>query len=99
MIKYYGSQFCPNCKQFKYNLDKYNLDYEFIDISDNLKNLKDFLYIRDTNKKFDRMKEMNGIGIPCIIIDEKNVEIHWRNYLLDLGYKIYNLNDECEEDC
>lgn len=98
MIKFFGSHFCPNCKQFLYNLKKYSLDFEFHDISDNLLELKQFLILRDNNKKFERMKEMNGIGIPCII-DDNNIEFHWKDYLHDLGYKVYNLSDLCEDEC
>ena len=40
MVKVYGSKMCPDCMRCTGNLDANGLEYEFVDINRNLKNLK-----------------------------------------------------------
>ena len=47
MLKIYGSDLCPDCIECKYNLDRNNIEYENKDITRNLKDLKEFLKLRD----------------------------------------------------
>jgi len=47
VLKIYGSMLCPDCVQCREDLDKANVSYEYLDFSDNLKNLKDFLILRE----------------------------------------------------
>ena len=47
MFKIYGSAKCPDCINCKANFDEYKIEYEFIEILDNLQNLKRFLHYRD----------------------------------------------------
>jgi glutaredoxin-related protein len=98
MIKVYGSKMCHNTRDFRKNLDRLNIDYQFIDINLNLSNLKEFLLIRDTNKQFERIKEQNGIGIPTILDEDGNVITRWTKYLENLGYDIVLENEECIDD-
>ena len=98
MIKVYGSKMCGNTKNFRYNLDYYKIEYEFIDINESLKNLKEFLKFRDTSPKYNRIKEQGGIGLPTIINQDGSLILRWREFLEDLGYKIQNRSEECIDD-
>jgi len=45
MIKVYGSHMCRESRQLQENLDANDIRYQFIDINENLRNLKRFLRI------------------------------------------------------
>ncbi len=85
MIKIYGSKLCPNCEHAKLNFDYYHIPYEYIDINESLKNLKEFLYIRDNNPMYDEIKKKNLIGIPTIALDNDSYTFDWCTILKDAG--------------
>ncbi len=49
------------------------MEFEYLDITENLMNLKQFLKIRDTDKQYDSVRGGLTIGIPCI---DNDGEIH-----------------------
>ena len=81
MLKIYGSMLCPDCVQCLADLDKAGVAYEYLDFSDNLKNLKEFLNIRDCDPIFADAKRQGSIGIPCIIDEQGSVQLDWRVYV------------------
>lgn len=66
MIKLYGSALWPDCDPVKEVLSAKNIKYAYLDITTNMRFLKDFLKIRDNNSDFDNIKKENKIGIPLI---------------------------------
>ena len=81
MLKIYGSMLCPDCVQCREDLDKSGIPYEYLDFSENLKNLKEFLAIRDGNPIFDAVREAGGIGIPCLVDENGKVSLSWEKYV------------------
>lgn len=81
MLKIYGSMKCPDCVQCREDLDKAGVPYEYLDFADNLKNLKEFLSIRDSSPLFDAVRQAGSIGIPCIVDEEGTVSLDWEVYL------------------
>ena len=81
MLKIYGSKMCPDCVACKANFDYYHIDYEFIDINKDLRNLKEFLILRDTLPVFDRLKKIHDIGLPAIMKEDGSVFTDWESYL------------------
>ena len=82
MIKIYGSMLCGDCVQCREALDKANVPYEYLDFSDNLKHLKEFLSIRDTHTLFQQVREEGSIGIPCIVKEDGTVTLDWSELLM-----------------
>ena len=80
-MKIYGTVLCGDCRDCKNDLDEAGIDYNFLDITQELQNLKEFLKIRDTNPLFQEVKENGGIGIPCIIKDDGEVTLDWKELL------------------
>ena len=70
MIKVYGSEICIDCRNFKAIRDARGFTAEYIDITENTSNLKEFLKIRDCDPLFDIVKEYHGIGIPLFVNDD-----------------------------
>lgn len=74
----YGTMQCPDCVECCNNLDAAGVSYTFLEFSDNLKNLKEFLKIRDENPLFDEIRREGKIGIPCIVGEDGSVRLNWK---------------------
>lgn len=99
MLKVYGSKMCPDCVALKMNFDFYGIEYEFLDINETLRNLKEFLIIRDKNPVFLRCKEIHDIGLPACIDEDGNVFLDWETYLKKRGFNPLSLNGQsCSKD-
>ena len=81
MLKIYGSMLCPDCVECRADLDKAGVEYEYLDFSDSLKNLKEFLKIRDGSGLFDEVRERGSIGIPCIVEEDGTILLDWEKYM------------------
>lgn len=81
MIKIYGSMLCKDCVQCREDLDRAGVSYEYLDFSDNLLYLKEFLAIRDRNPLFQEVREKGTIGIPCIVLEDGSVTLDWETIM------------------
>lgn len=81
MIKIYGSMLCPDCVQCREELDQSGVAYEYLDFSDNLKNLKEFLLLRDADVAFDDIRGSGKIGIPCIVRKDGSITFSWSEFM------------------
>ena len=75
----YGSMMCPDCVACREALDQVGVQYEFLDFAQNLKNLKEFLVLRDQNEIFEPVKAAGKIGIPCIVLPNGIVKFDWQD--------------------
>ena len=73
MSKMYGSMLCPDCVEAKEYLKKINYKYDFVNITESMTNLKEFLHIRDTRKEFNEVKSLGYVGIPAILTDNNKI--------------------------
>ena len=64
MIKMYVMHTCPDCEYVEKQVEG-NPDFEVIDIGKHVRNLKQFIKLRDTNPAFDEAKAVDDLGIPC----------------------------------
>ena len=55
--------------------------YEFLDFAASLKNLKEFLAIRDREAVFEDVRQKGSIGIPCIVREDGSVTLSWEEFL------------------
>ena len=62
MIKIYGSMLCPDCVACRKDLDEAGTAYEYLDFSEDLKNLKEFLKIRHSLHPPGRWQYYPGLG-------------------------------------
>ena len=75
MIKMFVMETCPDCEYVKKQVEG-NPDFEIIDIGKHVRNLKEFLKLRDTNPAFDEAKEIDDIGIPCYLLEDGSVTLY-----------------------
>ncbi|MBO7251187.1 MAG: glutaredoxin [Oscillospiraceae bacterium] len=81
MLKIYGSMLCPDCTQCREELDKAQVEYEYLDFGYGMKNLKEFLAIRDGSELFDEARAKGSIGIPCIVREDGSVTLSWEEFI------------------
>ena len=77
-MRIYGSMLCPDCVECCKDLDAAGVPYVFCDFADDLKNLKEFLKIRDAEPAFDALKQEGKIGIPCIVHSDGTISLTWK---------------------
>ena len=79
MIRAYVMSTCNDCIDI---IDQLRDDdrIEVIDIGEHVKNLKEFLRLRDNNKAFDEIRKNGYVGVPCFIKEDGSVEFDYTNY-------------------
>ena len=80
MLKIYGSMLCPDCVQCREDLDKAGVEYQYLDFSESLLNLKEFLVLRE-GSLFDSIRSEGKIGIPCILKENGTVTFSWEEFM------------------
>ncbi|MFV0441055.1 MAG: hypothetical protein ACK5LV_07165 [Lachnospirales bacterium] len=69
----FGTETCPDVKKFLKDLDMENIEYTFLDILENMGNLKKFLKLRDTTDIYNDIRGTSTIGIPLLCINKKYI--------------------------
>ena len=72
MTKVYVMATCPDCSEVKERLSD-NPDFEIIDIGEHVRNLKEFIRLRDSSPAFDSVKAAGSIGIPCFVEEDGRI--------------------------
>ena len=67
MIKIYGMSTCPDCTYVEKQVEG-NSNYEIINIGRHVRNLKEFLKLRDSHPAFAAAKRLGIVGIPCFVL-------------------------------
>lgn len=49
-------------------LSNNGVEFEYIDITDSMRNLKIFLKLRDTRPEFAEIKKLGRVGVPLIMV-------------------------------
>jgi glutaredoxin-related protein len=74
MKKVFIMDSCPDCSEIK-NTQYDAGNIEIIDIGKHVRNLKQFILLRDSNESFLKIKEDGKIGIPCLVDEEGTVTL------------------------
>lgn len=75
MTKIYGMDTCPDCTYLYDQIKGRENEFEYINIGDHVRNLKEFLKIRDNSPVFDECKKNGYAGIPCFVFEDGSVSI------------------------
>lgn len=85
MLKIYGSLLCPDCTACKAAFDANGIEYDFIDITGSMRNLKEFLKHRDAEYVFENARKNGYVGIPALLQEDGSVSLDWEAYLKEKG--------------
>jgi glutaredoxin-related protein len=80
MLKIYGSMLCPDCVKCREDLDNAAVEYEYLDFASDLRNLKEFLILRE-GPMFEQIRKSGKIGIPCIVLEDGSVKLDWEEFM------------------
>lgn len=69
-MKVYGSDICIDCRNYKAIQKNRGFEAEYIDITENTQNLREFLYFRDNEPVFEPVRQRGGIGIPLFVRED-----------------------------
>lgn len=75
MIKIYGMDTCPDCIYLYDQLKGRESEFEYINIGEHVKKMKEFLLLRDKNPAFDDCKDKGYVGIPCFVREDGTVTL------------------------
>ena len=67
----YFAEACPDTAPFKEKLSELGVTYKEVEVMTSLKNFKEFLFVRDTYPQFEGIRGNMKIGIPCLVINER----------------------------
>lgn len=81
MLKIYGSMQCPDCVKCREELDGAGVAYEYLDLGESLRYLKEFLQLRDRNVALEAARREGFIGIPCILREDGSVTLSWEEFM------------------
>ena len=82
MTKVYIMSTCPDCHLVKAKLSG-NPDFQLIDIGEHVRNLKEFLRLRDSSPAFSTIKASGSIGIPCFLTEEGRISFEPEEFLTE----------------
>lgn len=74
MIKIYGMKTCPDCTFVEEQIEG-KADFQVIDIGEHVKNMKEFIRIRDVDPAFDEIRGTGSLGIPCFVREDGSVTL------------------------
>lgn len=74
MIKIYVIDTCPDCTYVEEQVKGDN-HYEIIDIGHHVRNLKEFLKLRDNSPVFDEARRYGAAGIPCFVLEDGTITL------------------------
>jgi glutaredoxin-related protein len=69
-LKVYGTNICIDCRNYRAIQTARGFVAEYIDITENTANLKEFLAMRDNDPVFEKVRECGGIGIPLFVRED-----------------------------
>lgn len=72
MIKIFVMKTCPDCTLVKSQAAG-DSRFELIDIGEHVRNLKQFLTLRDSSPAFAPFRRNGAIGIPCFVLEDGTV--------------------------
>ena len=69
-MKVYGAEICPDCRNYQEIQRKRGFAAEYVDITESVGTLREFLALRDGDPVFSPVKEHGGIGIPLFVRED-----------------------------
>ncbi len=83
MIKIYVMNTCPDCTDVK-RAAKNDPRFQLVDIGEHVRNLKEFLKLRDNHPKFEVARQRGLVGIPSFLLEDGTVTFRPEEVGLDI---------------
>ncbi len=97
MVKIYVMSTCPDCVEVK-SMATGDDRFEIIDIGEHVRNLKEFMALRDTHPKFKVARERGLVGIPSFLKEDGTVTFRPEEVGLVIVPAVYETGSSCNID-
>lgn len=94
MIRIYGMPTCPDCDYIHEQIRGRENEFQYINIGENICNMKEFTRLRDKNSVFDHCKEIGNVGIPAFVFEDGRISIDPE----DAGLTGYGASEACTRE-
>lgn len=84
-MKIYGMKTCGDCVAMQAEFDEKKIPYEFIEITESVPLMKEFLTLRDTDPVFEEVRKEHRIGVPCFVLSTGRLTLDIAEAKADLG--------------
>lgn len=81
MLKIFGTSLCPDCVKCVEELELAGVAFQYLNICEDLRYLKEFLKHRDESELFAEVRAAGKIGIPCIEREDGSITLEWDEFL------------------
>lgn len=71
----YGSHLCPDTLYALNQLVEKGVDFDYLNISASMADLKAFLKVRDSSEEYKKVREEGRLGIPCFQFDDGSITL------------------------
>ncbi len=88
MITVYTSPLCPDCRECAANFQAHGVERREVVITEGMRELKEFLRLRDSSPVFDPCREAGSVGIPAIVDEKGSVTLDWEGFLAERGLPV-----------
>ncbi|MCR5603368.1 MAG: glutaredoxin-related protein [Lachnospiraceae bacterium] len=75
MIKIYGMHTCPYCDYVHEQIKGRENEFQYINIGENIRNMSEFIRLRDSSPVFDHSKEIKDVGIPAFVFEDGRISL------------------------
>lgn len=72
-MKILGTKLCIKCDEAITRLKELDIEYEYVDFTESIMQLKEFMKFRDIHKEFDWTRGTGTIGIPCFVFENDEI--------------------------
>lgn len=94
MVKIYGMPTCPYCDYIYVQIKGRENEFTYINIGENIRNLSEFMRLRDKSPVFDHCKEIGDVGVPAFVFEDGTISID----PADVGLIEYSSQVACSVD-
>lgn len=99
MLKVYGAEICGDCRNFKALMAERGFEVEYIEITDSVMHMREFLNLRDHSDAFVEVRERGSIGIPAFVDEDGKVTVDLNTALAWIGQEPVEEPDESCAGC
>lgn len=80
-VTVYGTMNCPDTVDALREYKARGIAVEFRDIDADIKTLKEFLKLRDTEEAFADARQEHFVGVPCVVKEDGSLTLDWESLL------------------
>lgn len=86
-MKLYGTPLCHDCIDAFERLKNAEISYDYVEITESMPQMKEFLHLRDNRDEFIDIKKEGYVGVPCFLLDDDSIEFDTDNIIRHFSQK------------